>query len=122
MENKGGRPSILVDLAKDRIRIHRITLNALGNPDYILLIVNPAEKSLGIMRGKKDDPGVHKVKLSGKNCYELYSRSLTQKFRQVCTDWVETGRYHMVGSVIPGEQVAKFPMNEATFTGAGKVN
>lgn len=122
MENKGGRPSILVDLAKDRIRIHRITLNALGNPDYILLIVNPAEKSLGIMRGEKGDAGVHKVRYSGRNCYELYSKALTQKFRQVCTDWVETGRYRMTGTVIFGEQVAKFPMNEAMFTGAGKVH
>jgi len=50
----------------------------------------------------------------------LYSKALTQKFRQVCTDWVETGRYRMVGAVIPGELVAKFPMSEAAFTGVGK--
>lgn len=121
MVERGLRPSILVDLAKDRIRIHRVTLNALQNPEYILLIVNPIEKSLGIMRGEKDAPGAHKVRITGRACYELYSKALTQKFRQICTDWVETGRYHMIGTVVPDELVAKFSMDEAAFTGVGKV-
>ena len=63
MAEKEYTPVILVDLAKDRIRIHRVTLNALQNPEYIMLIVNPVEKSLGIMHGKEGDIGVHKVKI-----------------------------------------------------------
>jgi len=121
MAEKEYTPVIMVDLAKDRIRIHRVTLNALQNPEYIMLIVNPVEKSLGIMHGKEGDLGVHKVKIVGKSCYELYSKSLTQKFRQVCTDWVDTGKYRMVGHIVPGELVARFNMSEAEFTGTGKV-
>ncbi len=117
-------PAIVVDLAKDRIRIHRSTLNALQNPDFILLIVNPAEKYLGIMRGNESDPGVHRVKVVGKACYELYSKSLTHKFREVCTDWVPTGKYRMTGHIVTDtsdELVARFTMSEAIFTGTGKV-
>lgn len=113
-------PTILIDLAKDRIRIHRVTLNALQNPEYIMLIVNPEEKSLGIMHGKLGDLGAHKVRTVGKSCYELYSKSLTQKFRQVCTDWVETGKYRMIGHIVPGELIAHFDMSKAEFTGTGK--
>lgn len=116
------RPCILVDLAKNRIRIHRVTLTALENPNYILIIVNPIEKTLGIMEGKRDEAGVHKVKLVGRNCYELYSRSLTQKFRQICPNWEETGRYRMFGTVIPDKKVACFEMTEAEFTGIGTVS
>ena len=47
MAEKEYTPVILVDLAKDRIRIHRVTLNALQNPEYIMLIVNPVEKKPG---------------------------------------------------------------------------
>ena len=111
MAEKEYTPVIFVDLAKDRIRIHRVTLNALQNPEYIMLIVNPVEKSLGIMHGKEGDLGVHKVN----------SKSLTQKFRQVCTDWVDTGKYRMVGHIVSGELVARFNMSEAEFTGTGKV-
>lgn len=117
-------PKIVVDLAKDRIRIHRSTLNALQNPEFILLIVNPVDKHIGIMRGGPSDPGVHRVKVVGKACYELYSKPLTHKFREVCTDWIPTGKYCMTGQVITGnanESVVRFPMSTAIFTGIGKV-
>lgn len=122
MEDNLQKPYILVDLAKNRIRIHRVTLNALENPDYILIIVNPVEKTLGIMRGNKNDIGAHKVKCVGRNSYELYSRSLTQKFRQVCLHWVDAGRYRMQGTILPDKKVARFAMDEAEFTGIGTVS
>lgn len=121
MTAKAYSPVIVVDLAKDRIRIYRSTINALQNPTHIMLIVNPIEKTIGIIHGKEGDLGVHKVKIAGKSCYELYSRPLTQKFRQVCPGWIDTGKYKLTGKVIPGELVAEFNMLDAEFTGIGKV-
>lgn len=121
MTAKAYTPVIVVDLAKDRIRVYRSTINALQNPAHIMLIVNPIEKTIGIIHGKEGDLGVHKVKISGKSCYELYSRPLTQKFRQVCPDWIDTGKYKLTGKLIPGELVAEFNMLDAEFTGIGKV-
>ena len=122
MEERKLSPTILIDLAKDRIRIHRVTLSALQNPEYILLIVNPAEKSLGIMRSSSEAPGAHKVKCVGKLCYELYSKSLVQKFREVCPNWLETGKYRMTGNIVPGAMIAQFSMSAAEFKGTGKVS
>lgn len=119
------KPMILVDMAKNRIRIHRTALDALQNPEYILLVVNPAEKTLGILPSKLGEPGAHRVKTPsflGKNCCELYSASLTRQLREVCRDWLPTGKYLMEGAQIPDERILCFPMQEAEFKGTGKVS
>ena len=43
------KPTILVDLKKCRIRIHKSTLHSIGEPDHILLLVNPKERTLAIL-------------------------------------------------------------------------
>ena len=43
--NKTLKPAILVDLKNPLIRIHKDTLYSIGNPEYILLLVNPKEYS-----------------------------------------------------------------------------
>ena len=119
------KPMILVDMAKNRIRIHRTALEALQNPEYILLIVNPAEKTIGILPSKLGVPGAHRVKTPsfvGKNCYELYSAGLTRQLRTVCQDWLSAGKYLMEGALIPGKQVVCFHMSDAEFKGVGKVS
>ena len=45
MEDSATKLTLQLDLARSRIRVHRNTLAALGNPEYILLIVNPEEKT-----------------------------------------------------------------------------
>lgn len=124
MKENTSKPMVLIDMAKNRIRIHRTTLAALQQPEYILIIVNPEEKHIGIMPGKLSDPGVHRVKtpsVLGKNCYELYSAAFTRKLRQVCADWLPAGKYRIEGTVIPGELLVRFSMEDAVFTGTGKV-
>lgn len=124
MTDNPTKSMILIDMAKNRIRIHRTTLSALQQPEYILLIVNPDERTIGIMPGHMQDPGAHRVKtpsVLGKNCYELYSAALTRKLRQVCTDWQRAGKYRIEGGLVPGELLVRFPMEEAVFTGIGKV-
>ena len=124
MSDNLARPMVLIDMAKNRIRIHRSTLAALGNPEFILLIVNPEEQTIGIMPGKRIDPGAHRVKtpsVLGKNCYELYSSGLIRKLREVREDWRHGGKYRMEGTVATGQLVVTFSMEEADFLGTGKV-
>lgn len=108
--------TILVDLSKDRIRIHKKTLHALGDPECILLIVNPGEKTLGIIRGQLDDKGVHRVryeKLAHGVCYELYSKPLVRKLREVCPEWNDGCSYRLNGEFIQGQSIAHFNMKDA---------
>ena len=118
------KPMIFVDMAKTRIRIHRTVLEALQYPEYILLIVHPEEKTIGILPSKLGAPGAHRVKTSsvlGKQCYELYSTGFTRELREVCKEWLPAGKYLMEGALIPEKQVVCFPMSEAEFKGTGKV-
>lgn len=55
-------------------------------------IVNPEEKTLGIIE-THNTPGAHRIKYSkGKQCQELYSTSLARQFRQVMAISVSTSR------------------------------
>ena len=116
MEDSTSKLKIQLDLAKCRIRIHRKTLNALGMPEYILLIVHPEEKTLGIMESNMNVPGVHRIKPhTGKQCYELYSTGLSRQFRRVMPNWVNGGKYLLTGELMP-DGTAVFSMNEAVHT------
>jgi hypothetical protein len=49
MINAAVTPSILIDIKINRIRIHKKTIHALGDPKYVLLLVNPKEATVGVL-------------------------------------------------------------------------
>lgn len=122
MEDSISTLALQLDLAKSRIRIHRRTLAALGSPEYILLIVNPEEKTLGILQGNRSIPGVHHIRPkddTGKQSYELYSTSLSRQLRKVMPNWINGGKYLLTGNLI-SDGTAVFSMSEAIHTATGK--
>ena len=116
IENNLARPAILVDLKKYRIRIHKNTLHSIGNPDYVLLLVNPEERTLAILRSNRSDPRAHhitKASIVSRKPFELYSRSLTKSLRDICSNWQDNQLYRMYGEIISNEGVAQFHMDES---------
>lgn len=60
MENrKTLNPSVSINLRKPVVRINKDTISAIGNPEYIILLVNPDECSLGVCPGVKNDTRSH---------------------------------------------------------------
>lgn len=109
-----GKPAILVDLKKYRIRIHRNTLRSIGNPDHVLLLVNPEERTLAILRCEHSDPRAHRItaaSLEDRKTVELYSRSLIKSLRDVCSGWQDSTTYRLYGEIIPHEGMARFHMS-----------
>lgn len=107
------KPAILIDLKKDRIRIHRNTLRSIGNPENVLLLVNPEERTLAILRCDHTDPSAHRIaksSLEDKKTVELYSRSLINSLRSVCNDWQDSKTYRLYGVIVPQEGMARFHM------------
>ena len=49
--------TIVVDLKKFRIRIHRPTLHAIGDPKLIQLLVNPEKRAVAIRAVGHEAPG-----------------------------------------------------------------
>lgn len=107
------RPAIMIDLKKYRIRIHRITLHLLGNPEYICLLVNPVDQIIAVCCATKSDHLAHCIKknsLSRKKSYELYSVNLVQSLHEVCTFLEDNRAYRIYGEIIPFAGVAQFRM------------
>ena len=114
-ENNLARPVIWVDLKKHRIRINKNTLHSIGDPDYVLLLVNPEERTLAILRSNRSDPRAHHItqaSIVNRKPFELYSRSLTKSLRDICSNWQDNQSYRMYGEIISSEGVAQFHMNE----------
>lgn len=108
--------SMLVDLKKYRLRIHRSALHMLGDPEYIQLLVNPSDMVVAIQ--SRDVPGsqtckINWKKLKSSDCScELYSRLLTIRMCDAFGCMKEGRSYRLYGSVVPQERIAYFPIKD----------
>lgn len=114
------QPILCIDLKKNRIRIHKLTLHLLGDPDYIQILVNPEEGIIAIRRSYPNDHLAHHVKfhkLSEGTCYELYSTNLIQTLKQVNNSWENNHSYRLYGDVNKREGIAWFSMENIILVG-----
>lgn len=109
-------PALSIDLKKSRIRIHKNALQAIGKPNYILLLINPDQRTLVVQATIRGDPRAHHLSWSAvksKTSFEIYSRSLIGGLRDVCVDWQDDQLYRMYGSAIDNENAIRFDMDTA---------
>jgi len=112
-KNKTLKPAISVNLKRPVIRIHKDTLHSIGNPDYVLLLVNPKECTLSVLPSDSSDPKAHHISqksFTHKKSFELYSTSLVQNLRTLCKHWEENNAYRIYGEIIPNKAVIRFNM------------
>lgn len=115
-KNKTLKPAISVNLKKPVIRIHKDTLHSIGNPDYVLLLVNPKECTLAVLSSDRSDPKAHHISkrsLTNKKSFELYSTSLVKNLRNLCSNWKNDKAYRIYGEIISDKAVIRFNMAEA---------
>jgi hypothetical protein len=116
MSNNSNRPAILIDQKKDRIRIYKSTLHAIGDPKYILLLVNPEDRTIVILRSDRDDQRAFRLpqaRFGDYQCVELYSKALIQNLRGMCDDWIDDYSYRIYGDVVKNEGIAQFCISES---------
>ncbi len=116
---------VLVDMKKCRIRIHKTTLHALGNPRFLSLIINPEEYTLGITPGNPEDKTAHRVSpnvMNKKDSCELYSTSLIGALLMLCPEWHNYGKYRMMGTLIQEANMVRFDMRTAVFEETKRVS
>lgn len=112
-ENRIG-VSLSVDLKKFRLRIHKTTLNQLGQPRYIQLLVSPKEKAIAIRGLEKRCKEAHKVsftRMKPDNSFELYSKQLVITLMSLLPDLEKNFTYRLTGEVHTDEKVAFFPLD-----------
>lgn len=116
MNNKTLKPAISVNLRKNQIRIHKDTLYSIGNPYYVLLLVNPDERTLAILPSDASDTQAHHISKSAfikKKSFEIYSTSLIQKLRNLCGFWEDNKTYRIYGEKALSQDVIRFKMTDA---------
>ena len=109
---------ILIDMKQTRIRIHKSTLRALGNPRWLSLVINPEEHTLGIMPGTAEDKTAHRVSslvYRTKDSCELHSAVLIRALLDLCPEWQNRGKYSLTGSLIQEANMVLFDMRPAVF-------
>lgn len=104
------RPAIFIDMKKSRIRIHKCTLELLGNPSYIQLLVNPSAQTIAIKRTTGSDYLSHKIH---DKCCELYSRNFLRALCSASSGWNEQEAYRIYGTLIESCQLIQFSMEDS---------
>ena len=105
------KPVVVIDCPRNRIRIHRNALHLLGDPDYILLMVNPKNLTFAILPSAKH-PIAHAVTLNSQSV-ELYSKPLIRQLCQICPGWNGTQKLRMAGEYIREENLVRFHLMKA---------
>lgn len=106
------QPSLCIDLKKKRIRIHRRTLQLIGNPEYIQLLVNPSDSKIAIRRSGREDYLAHKVNMDAIDCIELYSSILIENLMTVNNGLSWNRSYRLYGNIDALSEMALFSMRE----------
>jgi hypothetical protein len=112
------RPIVSIDLKRNCIRIHRLTLHLLGDPEYIQLLINPESKKIALCPSIKQDYLAHHVRpslLKTKNCYELYSTDLMSTLRKFDCGWKGNCAYRIYGTMDRQQSIALFSMNDTVL-------
>ncbi len=109
--------AVVLDYKKNRIRIYKSTLRAIGDPQYIQILVNPEKRILGVHAANRDDRYSMAILLSQdwkdpENTYEVYSQYFLLKLAQLAGNINLKTNYRIVGTTLPAHGVALFPLDE----------
>jgi len=114
--NKILKPGISFNLRKSLIRIHKDTLYSLGNPYYVLLLVNPNERTIAVLPTDSSDIRAHHISkgsiLNGKS-FEIYSTPLVQNLLELCPNWEQNETYRIFGEKVQNQDIVRFKMADA---------
>ena len=106
--------SLTIDGKKNRLRIAKPTMKALGEPRMVQLLFNPTERIIVVRAAKEQTPGgqelyVHLSKPGGD--YDFYSMPFVRKLRSTYPEMQERCTYRFYGEAIEKQHLAMFPLS-----------
>lgn len=114
------QPIISISFKNNLIRIHKITLDLLGQPDYIQLLVNPDDRTIAIMKGVCSDKLAHRVhyeRIKKGQSFELYSLHLLRSLMSISRQCEFMKAYRIYGIFLPDYKIAKFHIDKCVLVG-----
>ena len=109
--------NLTLDMKRNRIRIYRATLRALGDPAYIQFLINPEELYIAILGseiplsgGTANRVKIPNSRLDGKLSVEFYSAALLDGIYSIFGVLDREYNYHLTGEIDQVNRVAYFSL------------
>ena len=114
-------PVLTLDFRRRRLRLYEKMLRLIGSPEYILLLVNPTERTMAITRSDSADLRAYRIQWSPfyikRGHIELQSRSLMRNLLELCANCQANHAYRIYGECIPGEEIIQFDLAHRVMIG-----
>lgn len=109
--------NLTLDMTRNRIRIYRATLRALGDPAYIQFLINPEELYIAILGseiplsgGTANRVKIPNSRLDGKLSVEFYSAALLDGIYSIFGVLDREYNYRLTGEIDQVNRVAYFSL------------
>ena len=110
------KTTIGVDVARNRIRINRSTLRAIGNPRFVQLLVNTESRVVAIRATDKDEAREQTYKIPRSIANTDYpavitSQSFMTLLKEAFPSLIPKNSYQLSGIIIPSERITLFSID-----------
>lgn len=101
-----------LDTKYNRIYIHRATLKAIGNPEFVVLGIYPKGQKLVVLPSVANVQDALRVRYAADNTFCIHSKPLLDGIRTMVPQFDQPRSYLLRGKLMSGQLVAAFDMNE----------
>lgn len=102
-----------LDARYNRVYIHRATLKAIGNPEFVALGIHPQSRKLVVLPSSADATDAIHVRYAGNNPCCIHSKPLLDGIRTVAPQLDRARSYLLRGKLLAGQPAVSFDMDEA---------
>jgi len=104
-----------IDLKKDRLRIHRYTLKLLGDPEFVQLLISPAQEAIIVQGRSERETGGQEIPVTfdrpgPRGTFEIYSRELVSRILRHFPGLDREGLTRLTGRYMEEEVSVCFPL------------
>ena len=100
-----------LDTRYNRIHIHRATLKAIGNPEYVVLGIHPKGRKLVVLPSSENVPDALRVRYAEDNTFSIHSKPLLDGIRTVIPQYGQPRSYLLRGKLLTGRPAVAFDMD-----------
>lgn len=115
-ESADSRVIMTIDLKKNRLRVHKAALKAIGIPPYVQILLSVKSGAIVILGRGSKTPGGQEIpvvfdKPDSSGTFDIYSKELLTRIRNEFI-WPDDGTlYHLRGYDVPEEGGVCFPLS-----------
>ena len=118
-ENISIRTTLGVNVGRNIIRINRTTLRAIGNPEYVQLLVSPESRAIAVRAVDRAEEDYQTFRIPRKiRGSDLPATITSQTFMNLLTatfpELSPEHSYQLSGIIVPSERITLFSMDTIT--------